>query len=226
MNNSSRLRAVLIGGSIAGVLDILFAITYNAMNGVAPVRLLQIVASGLLGKAALDGGVPTAILGLAGHFGMSYLWAALFVAAVAPAATRREAGGCRTVFGILVFFTMRPRRAAPVRIPLPDRVQATVLGPGPLSHMFFFGLPIAFAAARPSAGGTMKESRASAASSSRRRIRSPRAWYQKHLGVDVLPWGGAAFLSGTTMRARIQGHDRLEHRRCKERLLRAERRAS
>jgi predicted enzyme related to lactoylglutathione lyase len=23
---------------------------------------------------------------------------------------------------------------------------------------------------------------------------SLRAWYQKHLGVDVLPWGGAAFL--------------------------------
>ena len=39
-----------------------------------------------------------------------------------------------------------------------------------------------------------------------------RAWYQKHLGIDVQPWGGAAFtwaddagnaMKGTTLIARI-----------------------
>jgi hypothetical protein len=149
MNNPSRLRAVLIGGSIAGVLDILFAITYNAVNGVAPVRLLQIVASGLLGRAALDGGVPAAILGLAGHFGMSYLWAALFVAAASrlPQLVAKPAVA-GPVFGILVFFTMRLVVLPLSAFPYPIVFKPLSWGLDLLSHMFFFGLPIAFAAAK------------------------------------------------------------------------------
>ena len=149
MNNSSRLRAVLIGGSIAGALDILFAITYAAVNGVAPVKLLQTVASGLLGKAAFDGGMPAAILGLAGHFGMSYLWAALFVAAasrVTPLVSKPAVAG--PIFGILVFFTMRLVVLPLSAFPYPIVFKPLSWGLDLLSHMFFFGLPIAFAAAK------------------------------------------------------------------------------
>lgn len=42
-------RAVLAAGLVAGALDILFAF---ASAGVGPVRVLQSVASGLLGRAA------------------------------------------------------------------------------------------------------------------------------------------------------------------------------
>jgi hypothetical protein len=149
MNNPSRLRAVLIGGSIAGVLDILFAITYNAVNGTAPVKLLQIVASGLLGKAAFDGGVPAAILGLAGHFGMSYLWAALFMAAAVrlpPLVAKPAVAG--PIFGILVFFTMRLVVLPLSAFPFPIVFRPLSWGLDLLSHMFFFGLPIAFMAAK------------------------------------------------------------------------------
>ena len=149
MNSPSRLRAVLIGGSIAGTLDILFAITYAAANGLAPVKLLQTVASGLLGKAAFDGGVPSAILGLAGHFGMSYLWAALFVAAasrVTPLVSKPAVTG--PIFGILVFFTMRLVVLPLSAFPYPIVFRPLSWGLDLLSHMFFFGLPIAFAAAK------------------------------------------------------------------------------
>jgi len=149
MNSSSRLRAVLLGGSIAGTLDILFAITFAAVNGVTPVKLLQTVASGLLGKAAFDGGVPTAILGLAGHFGMSYLWATLFVAAasrVTPLVSKPALTG--PIFGILVFFTMRLVVLPLSAFPYPIVFNPLSWGLDLLSHMFFFGLPIAFAAAR------------------------------------------------------------------------------
>src|SRR5262245_29393068 len=71
--------AVLLGGSIGGVLDITFAISFAAYNGTAPTRLLQIVASGLLGTAAFDGGVPVAALGLVLHFAMSFVWATAFL---------------------------------------------------------------------------------------------------------------------------------------------------
>ena len=60
MNPDSRLWAVLIGGTIGGTLDILFALTFAAVNGMGPITLLQTVASGLLGEAAYSGGVPVA----------------------------------------------------------------------------------------------------------------------------------------------------------------------
>jgi hypothetical protein len=42
-------RGVLIGGLVAGVLDITFAISFAAYNGTTPKQLLQIVASGAFG---------------------------------------------------------------------------------------------------------------------------------------------------------------------------------
>jgi hypothetical protein len=57
------------GGLIAGTLDISAAfLTAWLRAGVRPVRLLQFVASGLIGAAAFNGGVKTAMLGLALHF--------------------------------------------------------------------------------------------------------------------------------------------------------------
>jgi len=78
MLNGSYFSAVLLGGAIGGALDILFAISFAAYNGFAPVRLLQTVASGLLGVSAFAGGVPVAVLGLVLHFGLSFLWATVF----------------------------------------------------------------------------------------------------------------------------------------------------
>ena len=149
MNDPSRVRAVLIGGSIAGALDILFAITFAATNGRTPAWLLQTVATGLLGESAYAGGIPAAILGLAGHFGMSYLWAALFVAAASrlPQLVAKPAVA-GPVFGILVFFTMRlvvlPLSAFPYPVSFSQPGATLDL----LSHMYFVGLPIALAAAK------------------------------------------------------------------------------
>ena len=58
------------GGLIAGTLDICAAfLTAWLRAGVGPVRLLQFVASGLIGPAAAtQGGTKTALLGLALHF--------------------------------------------------------------------------------------------------------------------------------------------------------------
>ena len=149
MNPSSRLRAVLTGGTIAGTLDILFALTFAAANGVAPVRLLQTVASGLLGEAAYSGGVPVAALGLTGHFGMSYLWAALFVlvALRLPKLTLRPilAGA---IFGFFVFFAMRLVVLPLSAFPHPVTFKPLSASLDLLSHMFLFGVPIALAAAR------------------------------------------------------------------------------
>jgi hypothetical protein len=145
--NAFYLWAVLLGGAIGGALDIAFAISFAAYNGVAPIRLLQTVASGLLGKAAFEGGLPTAVLGLALHFGLSFLWASIFLgfAVLVPSLVRSPflAG---VGFGIVVFLVMRlvvlPLSAFPY--PVTFKPLATTLDL--MSHMLLFGVPIAWAA--------------------------------------------------------------------------------
>jgi uncharacterized membrane protein YagU involved in acid resistance len=149
MKHRSMLWALLVGGSIAAALDILFAISFAAYNGSAPTALLQTVASGALGEAAFTGGAPTAALGLLLHFLLSYAWAGVFLLAAvrAPALVRRPLVS-GIVFGIVVFLSMRlvvlPLSAFP--FPVKFKPLATVLDL--LSHMFFFGLPIVLAARR------------------------------------------------------------------------------
>src|SRR5262245_48798614 len=146
---SPKLRAVWVGGSIAGALDILFAISFAAYNGRTPIWLLQTVATGLLGEGAYAGGWPAAALGLAGHFAMAFGWAALFVAAASRASKLLERPVLYgLLFGALVFFTMRLVVLPLSAFPYPVSFKPLAAGLDLLSHLFFFGLPIALAAAK------------------------------------------------------------------------------
>lgn len=147
--NTSRIYAVLIGGLIAGTLDIAFAISFAAYNGTPPVRLLQIVASGVFGKEAFTGGIPMAAAGLALHFAMSFLWAGIFLAlALLKPRIALHPYACGIAFGIFVFFAMRlvvlPLSAFPY--PVTFKPVATILDL--LSHTLLFGVPIALATRR------------------------------------------------------------------------------
>ncbi|MDP3747806.1 MAG: hypothetical protein Q8Q88_12245 [Phenylobacterium sp.] len=59
--------AILGAGLLAAVLDISNPIIIWSLKGVPAERILQSVASGLLGKAAFAGGAATAALGMAAH---------------------------------------------------------------------------------------------------------------------------------------------------------------
>jgi hypothetical protein len=73
------LQPILWGGLIAGTLDICAAFLYAWLRaGVSPIRVLHAVASGLLGAAAFQGGGKTAVLGLALHFLIATVAAAVF----------------------------------------------------------------------------------------------------------------------------------------------------
>jgi uncharacterized membrane protein YagU involved in acid resistance len=161
----SFLRAVLLGGSIGGALDILFAISFAGVYGVGPVRVLQTVGSGLLGDAAFAGGAAAAITGFVCHFLLSWLWAALFVAAALrhPALVRRPLVAA-IVLGIVVFLAMRlvvlPLSAYPRPVRYPPLASALDLA----SHMFLVAGPIVWAASR--AVGARAARRAAAAGAS------------------------------------------------------------
>ena len=55
--------AVLLGGGIAATLDIVYAFISNAQWGYSPLGVLQIVASGWLGKPAFTSGLAGGLLG-------------------------------------------------------------------------------------------------------------------------------------------------------------------
>src|SRR5882724_6656193 len=57
MGQGNSALGILWGGLISGTMDITAAIvTYKIRNNIAPTRLLQSVASGVLGKDAFTGG--------------------------------------------------------------------------------------------------------------------------------------------------------------------------
>lgn len=143
MRQRSILGAVLAGGLLAGVLDLLFAVSFAAHGGAAPSRVFQTIASGILGNAAFSGGGGVAVFGVACHFGLSFLWAALFavVAWRCPVVTRRPflTG---VVFGIIVFVCMRLIVLPVSAYPRPVTFQALATVLDLLSHILLFAIPI------------------------------------------------------------------------------------
>jgi len=73
------LKPILYAAALAGALDITAAcIQVYIGSGMMPIRLLQGVAGGLLGRGSLNGGFATAALGLAMHFTMALTVATIF----------------------------------------------------------------------------------------------------------------------------------------------------
>ena len=74
-------KAILYAGALVGVLDIPAAcIQVYIASGMIPIRLLQGVAGGLLGRGSYNGGFATAALGLLMHFTMALIVATIFYA--------------------------------------------------------------------------------------------------------------------------------------------------
>ena len=75
-------QALLFGGLTVGTLDILDAFIFNWFrSGVTPGRILQFIASGLLGREAFDGGAATMALGLLLHYFIAFVVVTLYILA-------------------------------------------------------------------------------------------------------------------------------------------------
>lgn len=141
------LQAILYGGFIAGVLDITDALVYFGYHGAQPIRILQNIANGLVGRRAFDGGLPMAALGLALHFVIAFGAAITYnVAATWIPALIRYPWRYGPMFGVLVFAFMNL-----VVIPL-SQIQARKMTQPVFLNLLFahivcVGLPIALAAA-------------------------------------------------------------------------------
>jgi hypothetical protein len=142
-------RALFHGTLAVGVLDILDAfIFFYLRSGVSPVRILQSIAAGLLGRASFAGGWRTAALGLVLHFFIAFVIVLVFMLASRWLPwLRRYAVPAGLLYGVAVYLTMNfvvvPASAAAGSGALPPWPVALN---GVLIHMFGVGLPAAVAA--------------------------------------------------------------------------------
>ena len=153
MAERSPVRAILIGGLIAGALDITYAcVFFGIRNHVSPVRIFQSVARGALGQSAFQGGLKTAALGLFFHFLIALIAAAVYFFAsriLRFMITNAIISG--VLYGAGVYFFMYGivlRVSAIHSTTLPWSYPWQVLIPNLLIHMFGIGLPIALAVRR------------------------------------------------------------------------------
>ena len=144
------MRAILWATLVAGALDISAAIILRGtLNGMAASRVLQSVASGVLGRDAFSGGPPIAALGLLAHFLIMAGIATVFYLASRklPLLTNHWVG-FGLVYGAIVYlmmsFVIVPLSAFPGK--LVPSVAAFV--EGIVVHMICVGLPIAYFTSR------------------------------------------------------------------------------
>jgi uncharacterized membrane protein YagU involved in acid resistance len=144
MSRNSASRTILTAGVIAGTIDITYAIGFSAWRGTAPMKLLQSVASGLLGADAFQGGWPVAALGLGLHFLIALIWAALFYAVGGwfPR-LRRQAVVAGMIYGAVIYAAMNLVVLPLSRCPFKFAPPPLVLTTGLLVHIFGIGLTIA-----------------------------------------------------------------------------------
>jgi hypothetical protein len=146
--NPNAVRAVLWAGFACGVLDITAALVVFGYMGAKPVRLLQGIASGLLGPKAFEGGLATALLGLLCHFLIAFGAATVYFVAsrtIRPLIQHAVVSG--VLYGVAVYFFMNrivlPLSAAAKR---PFSLKLMIIGV--IIHIFCVGLPISLSVRR------------------------------------------------------------------------------
>ena len=128
---------------VVGVLDISSAFILSYPKGVGPIRVLQGVAAGLVGReSAINGGLATAGLGLAIHFFIAFVVATVFyVASRKLVFLTRHAVISGLLYGVIVYgfmYWIVMPLAYPIVHPSISRDVTAVC-----VHMFLIGLPIA-----------------------------------------------------------------------------------
>jgi hypothetical protein len=140
--NPRAVRGLLLGGLLCGILDISSAVIITLVRHGAPSRMLQGIASGLLGPSSFQGGKATAALGLFLHFFIAFSAATIFFLASRKLSfLTRHPWISGLLYGIAVYIVMywivvplsliHRHPTALSQLPLPVTV-----------HMLCVGLPI------------------------------------------------------------------------------------
>lgn len=147
MKRSRAFPTIALAGLIAGILDITSAFVIAGIKGAGSIRMLQGIASGLLGQRSFEGGMATAGLGLAIHFLIAFTAAAVFYAASRKLSSlTQHAVVSGLLYGIAVYIFMYwivvPLAFPTARYSISRDVTAVII------HIVLIGLPIALVVRR------------------------------------------------------------------------------
>jgi hypothetical protein len=146
--NTNAMLAVLWAGFACGVLDLTAALVVYRFFGAKPMRLLQGIASGLLGPRAFDGGLATVLLGLLCHFVIAFGAAAVFFFAsrsVGFLIQHEVVSGA--LYGVAVYFFMN-RIIVPLSAAAKRPFSLRLMIVGVIIHIVCVGLPISLTVRR------------------------------------------------------------------------------
>jgi len=138
---------VVVGGALAGTLDLTAACVQAGLKGRTPFFVLQSIATGWFGRASYTHGATSAAVGLLTHYGIATAWAALYwFASRVSAPFVRHAWFYGAAYGIVVYGIMyeivMPLSAIHRRIPRTPQDYLT----GILIHIACVGVPVALVA--------------------------------------------------------------------------------
>jgi hypothetical protein len=143
-------QTILVGGLIAGTLDITYACVHSYIRrGTKPTAVLRYVASGALGPSALAGGGKAAAIGLGFHFLIALIAATVYYFASRVLRVMvTQAVICGILYGLCVYAFMNCvvlRLSALHSTTWPWAYPTSIIIGGLLIHIFGIGLPIALA---------------------------------------------------------------------------------
>jgi hypothetical protein len=144
---------LLLAAVGAAVLDLGFAVLFWTAEGVPAIRILQSISSWLLGRAAFEGGIATAVLGTLLY--VALMWAlALFYRGLSRSFPRLVHQPVRfglaygaLMYGLVFHIAVPLFTAAGPASQRPDWIAACVV-----AYMVLVGLPCAWAARRVANG--------------------------------------------------------------------------
>lgn len=136
-------KTILTAGLVAGTLDLALAITFFKIEGAPLTAVPHAIASGWLGVRAFHGGASTAILGVALHYLISLIVAAVYyLLSRGVKLLNHQPLLSGTVYGLAVFIVMQdvvvPLSAEPRSHPTLAWLITDLA-----SHVFFVGITIA-----------------------------------------------------------------------------------
>jgi hypothetical protein len=147
MKGSRALQTIVSAGLVAGILDITSAFVIATIKGVGSMRMLQGIASGLIGAQSFKGGLATAAFGLVIHFLIAFTVTTVFYFASRRLAfLTQHAVVSGLLYGITVYLFMY---WIVIRLVFPNAhpslsIDVTAV----LVHMFLIGLPISLIVSR------------------------------------------------------------------------------
>jgi hypothetical protein len=158
-----KLRRLIRAGLLTGATDGLFASVLAPLVFHSTVtRVFQGVAATVVGTRALEGGIPTALLGVLIHFGVAFGWSAVFLFLVMRSrwirdllASRNGVAKVAAMYGPFIWMVMS-LVVIPLLVHRPPviglRWWIQLIG-----HIPFVGLPIVASIGRSSADSTVSQ---------------------------------------------------------------------